>query len=151
MPLQEFAIIAFFFAVALLGLLDHSPAELALIPDPLDVGGFPSICAAILLIALCLTVIRGMRDRRRGPAVSPAPLKKDALLMMALVGGYILAFAYIGFYVGTLLFCLASLFLLLKGEKPGYAGIAGYCIGTMAFWVVILKGFKLYLPPALLF
>jgi hypothetical protein len=148
---QQFIMAAFFAIVALAGLFDHHPSTFALIPDPLDTGGYPTIFASLLLASLALSVVRDLRARARGEKSVFPPLKKELAGMMVLVVSYVPLFAYVGFYTATLLFCIMSLFLCFSGEeRPGPVYAAAYCAATLLFWVIILKGFNLYLPSGLL-
>jgi hypothetical protein len=150
MPLQQFFLLVFFVFFAIVGLTDHQPSAFALIPDPLDAGGYPTIAATLLLISLGLTFVEDIRLKARGKVTSIAPMSKDTAIMMALLILYVIAFEHLGFYVGALAFSFASLIVSFKGEKPDYKAICAYSLGTLLFWAVILKGFNLYLPSGLL-
>jgi hypothetical protein len=143
-------VVAFFVFMALVGLYDHRPAALALIPDPLDAGGYPTIASTLLLISLGLTFIEEIRLKTRGKIVTIPPMSRDVTIMMLALILYVFAFEHLGFYVSTFAFCVVSLLLSCSGEKPRYAPILLYSLGTLAFWAVILKGFNLYLPSGLL-
>ena len=147
---QQILVGVFFVCCAVVGLTDHRPSAFALIPDPLDSGGYPTIAAILLLISLGLTFLEDIRLKARGKVVVLAPMSKDTAIMMVLLILYALAFEHLGFYVSTLAFCLVSLSLGFEGEKPDYKVIIAYSLGTLLFWVVILKGFNLYLPSGLL-
>ena len=151
MALQQILVGVFFVCCAVVGLTDHRPSAFALIPDPLDSGGYPTIAATLLLISLGLTFLEDIRlSKARGKVMARTPMSKDTAVMIALLILYVFAFEHIGFYVSTLAFCLVSLSLGFKGEKPDYKAIFAYSLGTLLFWAVILKGFNLYLPSGLL-
>jgi asparagine N-glycosylation enzyme membrane subunit Stt3 len=150
MSLQQLLVGAFFVAFAVVGLTDHQPSAFALIPDPLDAGGYPTIAATLLLISLALTFVEDLRLKARGKVPAIAPMSKDVAVMIALLILYVIAFEHLGFYLSTLAFCFVSLLLSFKGEKPDYKAICAYTLGTLLFWVAILKGFNLYLPSGLL-
>lgn len=151
MPLQRILVLAFFICFAMIGLFDHKPASIALIPDPLDAGGYPTIAATLLLISLGLAVIEELRLKARGKIFTIAPMSRPVLVMMLVLIVYVAGFEHIGFYVSTFAFCVVSLLLSSGGEKTRYTPVILYSLGTLAFWVVILKGFNLYLPSGLLF
>ena len=151
MPLQLFLVVAFFILIALVGLFDHRPAALALIPDPLDAGGYPTIASTLLLISLGLTILEELRRKAGGKILTIPPMSRSVACMMLLLTLYIAAFAQLGFYVSTFAFCVAGSLLSSGGEKARLMPTVAYSLGTLLFWVIILKGFNLYLPSGLLY
>ncbi|MCL2124142.1 MAG: tripartite tricarboxylate transporter TctB family protein [Desulfovibrionaceae bacterium] len=151
MPVQLLLVVVFFVLMGMLGLFDHRPAALALIPDPLDAGGYPTIASTLLLISLGLAIMEELRLKAGGKILTIPPMSRPVAFMMLALIVYVIAFERLGFYVSTFAFCVAGSFLSSGGEKARLMPIVAYSLGTLVFWVIILKGFNLYLPSGLLF
>ncbi|MDR1659461.1 MAG: tripartite tricarboxylate transporter TctB family protein [Desulfovibrio sp.] len=149
MPVQECVLLGLLLFVAFMGFFDHQPAAFALIPDPLDVGGFPVICASLLLAALLLRAARIALipgERRPPPHLKPVIPKTIVLLVL-----YMFGFSHLGFYSATILFTLACLYVFLQDEPASPKVIVAYTAVTTLCWYVMFTGFQLYLPKGLLF
>lgn len=149
MNIQEFILLGLLGLVAAAGFLDHSPAPIALIPDPLDVGGFPTLCASILVLCIALRIIFAVATKAKADDIPPLkPVILKSIVLMAL---YIVGFKYLGFYSATIIFTFVCLYVFMQDTRVTIKGAAMYTAITTLCWLVMFKGFNLYLPRGILF
>jgi hypothetical protein len=149
MSFQEPVLLLLLLFTALAGFFDHQPAAFALIPDPLDVGGFPTLCATLLLAAILVRIAQlALLPAARK---TPPPLKLVIPKAVILIFLYILGFAHLGFYASTILFTLVCLYVFRQDETISPKVVVLYTAVTTVCWYAMFAGFHLYLPGGLLF
>ncbi len=149
MHIQELVLLGLLALVGVAGVLDHDPAPIALIPDPLDVGGFPTLCAFLLLFCIAARIVAAVLSKARAAPVPP--LKPVILKSIVLMTLYIAGFKYLGFYSATILFTFVCLYVFMQDTPVTVKGAAMYTAITTLCWVALFKGFHLYLPRGILF